>query len=135
MPKYCILSDLMCHIVTILFPTTYNLIQYNTLSRIIHNAIIYYTPYNYISIMYISYCYHISIIYYIINYIIVYHTMQSNILLLCIVFLYIISICIQAYMAHNTHIKNIPVHKYRLETYFIILNIVLYLHMFAHCYT
>lgn len=66
----------------------------------IHNAIIYYAPYNYISIMYISYCYHLSITYYIIKYIIAMH---------CIIISYI-----------NTHIKNIPVHKYRLETYFII---------------
>lgn len=76
-------------------PIPYNVTTpYNptTLSHIIHHAIIYYTPYNYISIMYISYCYHLSIIYYIFNHIIVSHTMQSNILLLCIVLLYLISI-------------------------------------------
>ena len=90
-PKYCILSDLIPHNIT--------------LSCIIHNAITYYTQYNYISIMYISYCYHLSTTYYIINYIIVSHTMQSNILLLCIVLLYLISIHIQPYTTHNTHIK------------------------------
>lgn len=97
-PKYCILSDLMRHITPIISSTT----PYNPtiLSYIIHNAIIYYAPYNYISIMYISYCYHLSITYYIIKYIIAMH---------CIIISYI-----------NTHIKNIPVHKYRLETYFII---------------